>query len=217
MTMFSPDGVLFRWMNRFSNLVFLNVLWLLCCIPVVTAGAATTAMYSVLLKMVKDEESYVVKSFFCAFAQNFKQSVGIWMMVILYVASLLLELVFCIHVPDAKWLFIPILWFAVIGMAVLTYVFPVLAFFEDSTKCVVKNAFLMAIAHIPQTVLMILVNGIPFFVLWFFSSFLSIATFFDLVVGFALSAWINARHLRNIFEKYLPAETGEDSNKQYVM
>ena len=205
-SMFSPDGVIFRWMNKFANLVFLNVLWILCSIPLVTAGAATTAMYSVLLKMSRNEETYVVKSFFHSFVKNFRQAAAIWMLFLGYGAVLLGELIFCIHVQGAKWLFIPIIWFAAIGMVTLVYAFPVLAFFEDSVKNVLKNAFLMAVAHLPKTVLMIMINGIPLFVLWFFSSFLSIATFFDIVIAFALSASINARYFREIFDKYLPGE-----------
>lgn len=205
-SMFSPDGVIFRWMNKFANLVFLNVLWILCSIPLVTAGAATTAMYSVLLKMVRDEESYVIKGFFHSFVQNFRQAAVIWLLFFVYGIVILGELFFCVHVPGAKWLLIPIIWFAAIGMVTLVFVFPVLAFYKDSVKNILKNSFLMAIVNLPKTVFMMMINGIPLFVLWFFSSFLNIATFFDIVIAFALSAWINARYFRNIFEKYLPGE-----------
>lgn len=213
-TAFSPDGALYRWMSRFANLVFLNVLWIICCIPVITAGAATTAMYAVLLKMIKDEESYVVKGFFHAFTRNFKQATAIWLIVLLYAGILLTEVVFCIHAPNqnAKWLVLPITLFAFIGLLTVTYVFPVLSFFDDSIKGTIKNAFLMAVGYLPNTIIIIIVNIMPLFLVWFFSGFLVLVTFVDLVVGFSFCAWLNAHRLRIIFEKNLP-----DKKENYVI
>lgn len=213
-TAFSPDGAVYKWMSRFANLVFLNVLWIICCIPVITAGAATTAMYAVLLKMARDEESYVVKNFFHAFTVNFKQATVIWLMVLAYAGVLLAEVVFCIHFPNQniKWFVLPVTLFAFIGLLTVTYVFPVLSFFDDSVKNTIKNAFLMAVGYLPNTFIIILVNCMPLFIVWFFSGFLVLATFVDLMVGFSFCAWLNARRIRKIFEKNLP-----DKKENYVI
>ena len=60
----------------------LNLLWLVCCIPVFTAGAATTAVYYVTLKLVRDEDDSTIKSFFRSFIQNFKQATAIWLSIL---------------------------------------------------------------------------------------------------------------------------------------
>ena len=62
--LFSADGKLAQVLGKAADLVILNVLWIVCSIPVVTAGAAATAFYTVALKMIKNEESYVFRSFF---------------------------------------------------------------------------------------------------------------------------------------------------------
>lgn len=71
---FSMDNKFFTFMGKVADLFILNILCLICCIPIVTAGASITAMFYVTIKMVKNEESYIIKSFFKSFKQNFKQA-----------------------------------------------------------------------------------------------------------------------------------------------
>ena len=71
---FSMDNKFFTFMNKVADLCILNIVCLICCIPIVTAGASITAMFFVTMKMVKNEESYIIKSFFKSFRQNFKQA-----------------------------------------------------------------------------------------------------------------------------------------------
>ncbi len=71
---FNMDNKFFVFMGRVADLLLLNFLCILCCIPVVTAGASITALYYVTLKMARDEESYIARSFFHSFKQNFKQA-----------------------------------------------------------------------------------------------------------------------------------------------
>ena len=71
---FNYDNPVWRFIGKLGDLVLLNLLWLVCCIPVFTAGAATTAVYYVTLKLVRDEDDSTIKSFFRSFIQNFKQA-----------------------------------------------------------------------------------------------------------------------------------------------
>ena len=64
---FSMDNKFFTFMNKVADLCILNIICLVCCIPIVTAGASITAMYYVTLKMVRNEEAYIVRSFFKSF------------------------------------------------------------------------------------------------------------------------------------------------------
>ena len=75
---FNYEGPFFNVLNRLSDLVILNVLWFICCLPIVTIGASTTALYYVTIKIVNDEDAYVAKNFFKSFRQNFLQSTVIW-------------------------------------------------------------------------------------------------------------------------------------------
>lgn len=77
-------------MSRVADLIILNLLCIVCCIPVVTIGPSIAAMFYVTLKMVRNEESYIVRGFFKSFKQNLKQ--GIVINLIMLVAALLLYL-----------------------------------------------------------------------------------------------------------------------------
>ncbi|MBO5999901.1 MAG: YesL family protein, partial [Lachnospiraceae bacterium] len=68
--LFSMDSPLMKVLSRVADLLILNLLTVVCCIPVITAGAAFSAMYYVLLKMVRGEEGYIVKQYFKAFKEN---------------------------------------------------------------------------------------------------------------------------------------------------
>ena len=67
---FNMDNKFFAFMGRIADLCILNIICLVCCIPIVTAGASITAMYYVTLKMVRNEEAYIVRSFFKSFKDN---------------------------------------------------------------------------------------------------------------------------------------------------
>lgn len=68
-----------------ADLIILNLLFLLCCIPIVTIGPAITAMYYVTMKMVRNEEAYIARSFFKSFKENFKQGLGIWLIALVLI------------------------------------------------------------------------------------------------------------------------------------
>ena len=73
------DSPLMIFFSNLTDILILNVLCLLCCLPIVTIGPAITAMHYVTLKMARDEEGYVLKSFLKSFKENFKQSVIAWL------------------------------------------------------------------------------------------------------------------------------------------
>ena len=76
--LFDLDSPLMRVLSKMADLMILNLLMIVLCLPIVTAGAAFTAMHYVLLKMVRDEDSYLLKSFFKSFKLNFRQATIIW-------------------------------------------------------------------------------------------------------------------------------------------
>lgn len=199
--LFSMEGNLLNKMEKIADMVLLNVLWIICCIPILTAGSATTALYSVMLKMVKDEESYIVRSFFYAFKENFKQSTIIWMLFLGALGLISVDFYFWnLKIGMGKIIIIPFAIILFLAVITLQYTSPILAFFENSTSKVLKNAFLMATSYIPYTILILAVNLSPWILLLF--SNLMISSFWNLVIGFSFSAWINAHIFRKIFEKH---------------
>lgn len=203
---FSVDGKAFRFFDKMSDLVILNFLWLICSLPVVTIGASTTALYSVVIKMVKDEDSYVARSFFSSFRKNFRQSTIIWGILIAVVAVLYFDFYFSSHTPmeGAELFFIPFTMIAVLILLTGLYVFPIQAFFQNSIKKTIKNSLYMALAHLPHSLLIGVISAGPCVVLFLLAGNASLAFLVDLVIGISFFAWVDAHIFVKIFERYIP-------------
>ena len=92
--LFNYDNPVWRFIGKFWDVLILNVLWLVCSIPIVTIGASTTAMYYVTLKLARDEDGYTIRSFFKSFKENFRQATVIWLIFLAVVFLLGFDLYF---------------------------------------------------------------------------------------------------------------------------
>lgn len=204
-TLFNLDNGFFRFMGKVCDMILLDILTLVLCLPVVTIGPALTALFYVTMKIVRDEEGYVLRGFFKSFKQNFVQG----FLLELIVAAAALILYFDIRVVN-NWmtennsLLIRLLFFALIGFALIctvtvVYIFPVLAKFDNPTKKVLVNSVMMAVRHLPNSVLMVVVivaAGVSVYIY-------PIMIFF--VIG--LAAFINSVILRRIFDNYIRVDS----------
>lgn len=209
---FDYEGPVFVFLSRFADLCWINLLFVLCCIPVVTAGASLTAMYYVTLKMVKNEETYITKQFFKSFKENFLQATGIWL-IILVVAGVLGADIYIlanakgqIFNSDMASNVVMVATFitCIILIFITLYVFPILAQFVNSVKNTIKNAFLLSIRHLPYTLLFIAITVVPWVVIGFFPQL-----FLAVLIIFSLQAYVKAKFFKKIFERYMPGYSEE--------
>ena len=210
--LFSMDNKFFVFMGKVADLCLLNLVCLICCIPIVTAGASLTALYYVTLKMVRNEEAYIFRSFFKSFRQNFKQATIIHL--IMVAAAVLLSLdttiVKAMGEPVSSVMSVIFAVFTMIYVMILLYLYPILAKFYNSVKNTFTNAILMAIRHLPYTVIMLIISALPvliFFVPSFQAQMTLILLF--LLFGFAVVAYCNSYFFVKVFDKYIPAEEEE--------
>lgn len=205
---FNPDGPLMRFMTKLADLMILNILFLVTSLPVVTVGAAWTALSYVTLKMVRDEEGAIARSYFRAFRQNFRQATVLWLGVLAIGAVLVLDFR-VLSGAEAAWAGFLRLALGLLAAAlvmILQYLFPVLARFDASLKDTLKNAALLALAHLPKTALMTAAAvGAAVISLWS-SLTVSVAVLVWLMIGFAAMAFGNAGILAKIFEQHLPKQ-----------
>ncbi len=196
------DSPLMRVLNRVGDLMILNILMIICCIPVITIGAAYTGMHYVLLKMVRDREGYLVRGFFKSFVQNFKQATLIWLLMLLiiavYVGDILIfnysDMVFPKPVVAA------VLAVAIILLMAAVYVFPLQSRFENPIKNTLKNALILAFANLPKTLLMMVLYALPL-VICYFSTY---AMLFVFLFGISAPAYGAAWMYSGIFKKLEP-------------
>lgn len=214
---FSYDGSVLSFLSRMTDLIWLNILFLICSIPIFTIGASVTALYYVTLKMAKNEESHITKLFFKSFVQNFKQATGIWL-IFLVIASVLLTDFFVINrgvietniggknVGNVILVISGVV--AILMGFIYVYVFPLLAQFDNTVKNTIRNAFLISIKHLPYTIMFIAITVIPFVLLYFVNT--ALITFF---IMFALAAYINSIFFNKIFIQYMPKDEKDNGDE----
>ena len=69
---FNWDNIVFQMLGKLVDCVWVSILWVICCIPVFTIGASTTALYYTVHKSIRGDRGYTTRTFFGAFRDNFK-------------------------------------------------------------------------------------------------------------------------------------------------
>ena len=214
MKKFGIDNPFFGFMGRLGDILILNILFVITCIPVVTIGTSMCAMYQVTLRMARKESNYVAGEYFRAWKAEWKQSTVIWL--IMLAAGCLL--VFDVIVGRDMWNLLNAAVGALLfvwGM-LFTYVFAVQARFVNTVRNTLKNAMYMAVRHFPVTVLMLALNLLPVLCILLGTAAMAMATPIYVVAGFALTARINAVFLNRIFEKYIPKKERTENEEESV-
>ncbi|MDF2521422.1 MAG: hypothetical protein K0R84_2050 [Clostridia bacterium] len=190
----------FRFVIKLMNLVLLNVLWVIFSIPIITMGAATSAVYYVTLKMAADEEGYILKSFLKAFKENLRQ--GIAVEAIFLICGIII-------IADIRFFLLSSSMFAyafaaifAIGMVVyvfmLIFAFPLMAKFNNSTVGTVRNSVIMSLRHLPTSIALTVL-----LVIMLYGVYVSVPLMIMFpVIGVSGYAYITSILLRDIFEKY---------------
>lgn len=225
MGIFDVNNKFFQGLNKIIDSIVLNALWLLCCVPAmitfvaawqsrvllfwgicwltfVLVGPATTALYYAVNKVIRHSRSYIWKEYWYAFRSNFKQAaaaslllagLGLFMLLdsyIMYQFGQTGEMNGSLYIIFVIFLILIAVW--------AIYVFSYMARFENTTKQILKNAALIAIASLPWTILLILLLLAAAFILW-----MSPALFIVVPVVYMIMANVV---LERIFKKYMSEE-----------
>lgn len=204
---------LFRWdspiMQKLAlvgNLIMLNILWILCSLPIVTMGAATAALYYTVFQYQTKEEDAVFRPFFRGFAQNFKQATLLWLPVLAVLALMLFNIWYLIIYGGSTILWIAVVFMTVLVMLMQSQMLPMLARFEMKNTDIVKSTAALTIMHFLSCLLMTALNVIP--IVAFFGFLKIFMQWLPLWVGiwFSLIAYLNGRILLKIWKKHMPQE-----------
>lgn len=195
-----------RFMTLISNLICLNILWLVGCIPVITAGASTVAMYTVLLKYVDGGDDAVFKPFLRAFFEGVRKVTMLWIINLLIGAAMLAGTVYLLNDTNLwlKCIFGGLLF---IYGAATSYLYPLLARYQNKSSNMIFNAFALSTRHILSSVFVVTLNVTPVLLLIFFPEIFMKMFLVWILMGFSLIAYLNIKILLPTFKKYeLPAE-----------
>lgn len=208
----NTDGRIMNFLSKLGDMFILNVLYLISCIPVVTIGAATTALYYNTLKMAENRESYIWREYWKSFRQNFKQATVIWMIMLFCILVLGAD-AFLIGGMSGALGSVVALIVIVLGIFLImtgVYVFPVLARFDNTVKNTFKNALIMAVRHLPSTIVIVALHGLPLLL-----AMVSIQVFIRgilVVLLFTVSilAYVQSKFFTRIFSHYYPKDREYD-------
>ncbi len=210
---FDMDNKFFSAMSRLGDLMILNIITLVFCIPIVTIGPSLTACYYVTLKMVRNEESYIVKGFWKSFKENLKQGIVINLILLVALIFLLIDFYIVRNATSGKGsqvMFCLLMFVLLLWVMLYLYVYPVLAKFYNTIRNTITNAFLMSIRHLPYTVLMMVVTAIPFVVFYFGNgSVQGLVLLVMIMGGIAGLCYANSFFFVKIFDNYIPKEEEE--------
>lgn len=211
-----------QFLGKVADLLWLNTLALICCIPIVTVGASLTALHYMALKMVRNEECYITKGFFKSFKENFKQATLIWLLMLFVIVVLIIDFMIMGNsgFEFSRVIRIIITIFAVLVLFASMYVFPMLAKFDNPIRRTIKNAFLVSIMQFPKTVLMVIIYMLPAVIFVLFLQIAPLVFFFGLSVPAFLSAKLYSKFFKKLEDQVLaeaePVETDDEGEDERI-
>ena len=217
MSLFSPDSKFMQFMTRVGDLILLNFYFIITCLPIITIGDAITSLYDVCFRLGTEREpTSTSKAYFKAFKVNFKPATKVWLILLLLGAATAFNTLAFYYLNS--WLRYFCILFGILFVLVLfmaAYAFPLTSLFENKTIPTLTNALIMSLGYLPRTILMVILNVLPFALL-----LCNVLTFFQaglvwILIYFGAVAFCNAHLLRKVFEPYLEeAEDEEDEESE---
>ena len=210
--LFSINSPFAAAVNKLVQMIWAGLLWFVCSIPLVTVGAATTALYEVLLKMEKNQEGYVGASFLRAFVKNLKSATLVW--IPLFAAEIVFGVnLFYYAMLGGRAFLVQSVVFAVLLLLTVVlsgYAFPVMARFENTTAGTLRMAAALAVRNPGWTVLVLSVQLLTVAVCWFF-------LYFPILFIMGITGYFQAVIFNHIFDKLIAegkiVETGDSAEK----
>ena len=218
MNFLHEDSAVTRFLSCFMDLILLNILWIVGCIPVVTAGASTAALYDMTMRLALHEEVHVCSGFFKSLCHHFKK--GLFLFLIVAAAGIFLALdlwcTFQPYVPCRFLLQVVVVSVGYFYLAAVSHAFPALAYFDEPVLTTLRNGLLLAMRNGIFTVFIMILNLLPALLFFLFPVKFLQSLFLWFTVGFALIAWLNSLHLVRLFdpERVKAVEEAEEEKRK---
>jgi uncharacterized membrane protein YesL len=204
------------FLTAVCNLIFVNFCFVITCIPIITIGASLTAMNRITIKILLGENPPVFSEYFRSFKNNFKQSTVIWLILAAITGFFVWE-IYLINTalpPEYTWTQYPIYFLLLAVFSCMAYAFPIIAWFDENNRQVIKYSLLLSLANIPSTIFFAIITLALGLVTYVYPVLvLSLMCF----MGFALVAFMESIFLNRIFEKAGAKLTSDDDEEGDVL
>ena len=204
MNFFVIDSPVMRFLGRIGDIIILNLIFVVTALPVITVGTALSALYTVAMKLARGEDPSVLREYMRAFRRNMKPATICWLIMAAAGALIFLDFRLVGAFGGALYTVVRLLLAMIFGVWMLTflYLFPYIARFENTVFHSVKNALFLSAAHLPSTVMMLVISVGLIVVTLFTSRTFVIGTIWWFFAGFAAVAYVQSFLLSRIFAKY---------------
>lgn len=205
MKFWAIDSPVMRVLGRLGDIIILNMIFVVGCIPVITIGTSLSALYTVAMKMARGEDPSVWKEFWKAYKRNFKPATICWLIMAVIAVLLFVDFrIIGVFRGSNLYSVMRIVLAVILGMWVLMfqYLFPYIARFENGIFATLRNALLLSAAHIPSTIVIVGLSVGSVILTLFTSRSFVIASIIWVFFGFAVLTYAQAFLLCRIFEKY---------------
>ena len=210
MKFFSTEGALYKFMTTLFSVLKINIMWLVCSLPIVTVGAATIAAYDVLLKMVDEQEGYVGRQFWKAFKANLKMGIPLGLLNLVCIYIVWLDFTLFEGLPDNPiFLLIMGIVAAIVFIGSFIYVYPLLARYENTLFKSLENSATIARRYFGRTVLLVVVIAIELIMIFWNST----TVFIGILIGPACIMYTVSGMAKHIF-RLIEKEPGAVSNPE---
>jgi uncharacterized membrane protein YesL len=192
-------------LEKFSNLLILNLVWIVACLPIFTIFPATAAMFSVIRQWKLNDENSVIKPFIKYLKINFKQSFIIELFLFPCVMLLVFDFYYILQ-SDSNimiYLLIPLFLITILVISMTTFLFPVMVHYQLSIKDLFKNSVILSFIHLPTTFLLIM-SGIAILGLIYLLPITSI-------ILFSIGSLINYMLCNRIFDRIERLKTSKSN------
>lgn len=200
MGLFAIDGKLAVFLNTLGNLIVLNLLTLLCCLPLFTAGAAITALYASTQRIARKEDGSLILGYFKAFRDNFRQATILWLIGGGIIAFMIFDIWLLQSLTGTFGLVYRCLLLVLILLLVLEliYTFAVLARFQNTLKNTAKNALLFCAGKIGPALIMLVLTILPVILLTISYRFVPVLVLW----GISGPAYLASIYFVSLFHNY---------------
>lgn len=197
---YNKNNPIYEFLSSLCEFVVLNILFIICCLPIFTIGAAITALYQITMKEARKEHGYVVGNYLKYFKENFICSTKIWLLYLFCGLILLFNMGFwnALETIFGSVVFGIMIAASLILSILIIYSFPLLARFKNTTSQTIKNSLFIAFHHYKCTLALI------FIYLAVIGTLLIVpkSKVFMLLLGFSFIAYCNSLLLVNVLKKY---------------
>lgn len=206
MRLFSFDSKFMQGLNFISNLVLLNVIWLITSFPIITLGASTTSLYYCVMKMQRKEDISIFRDFTSSFKENFKVATFAWVILVFVGFVLTVDMYFTAGI---KLLWVQMLFAGILILVTffflcsMLFTFPIIARFHNNAKRALQFSIILPFRHARKSLFLILITAI--LIIGFLTSrvVLVYGVLFLVSFGVASLAYFYSRTFNKIFAHYI--------------